>query len=105
MYYQKEKQITKRLYRAATAAEKEIKMKVYNVEDANGFFEVLFRCSGDVEIIAKDGRKIPVKDKEIQKVVRTAYSRATIREMELKFSSTDDSMKVLGFLGSIKSAA
>ena len=80
-------------------------MKIYNVEDTNRFFEVLSECSGDVEVVAKDGSMIQVNDKDVVRVLEAAYSGATIPEMELKFSRPEDSRRILCFLANSKKAA
>ena len=80
-------------------------MKVYNVEDTKRFFEVLSECKGDVEVVAKDGRTIPMNDKDVVKVLEAAYTGMMIPEMELRFSSPADSQRVLCFLANTKAAA
>ncbi len=80
-------------------------MKVYNIEDTNRFFEVLSECSGDVEIVGKDGTMIPFNDEEVAKVLETTFADTTIQEMELKLNDPKDFVRVLSFLEGMKNAA
>ena len=43
-------------------------MKVYNIEDTRRFFEVISECSGDVEVVGRDGKMIEMKDRDVARV-------------------------------------
>jgi hypothetical protein len=87
------------------AAEKEIEMKVYNIEDTNRFFEVLSECKGDVEVVGRDGSTISMNDKDVVRFLETAYTGMMIPEMELRLSSPADRQRVLSFMANTKAAA
>ena len=77
-------------------------MKVYNIEDTRRFFEVISECSGDVEVVGRDGKMIEMKDRDVARVFEAAFSDAVIPEMVLKFSRPEDGMRVLSFLANMK---
>ncbi len=79
-------------------------MKVYNIKDTERFFEVLSNCSGDVEIVGKDGTMIPFNKDDTARVLEEKYADVAIREMELQFSDPKDTVNMIMYLGNFKAA-
>ncbi len=82
-------------------------MKIYNISDTIGFFNRLSNCSGDVEIVSKDGTHIPLKeisDKDNLKVLAQTYASGLIREIELTFLRPSDAAMMCDYLAGEKIA-
>ena len=79
-------------------------MKVYNIKDTDRFFEVLNNCSGDVNIVAKDGTMIPFHKDDTARIMEESCAGVSIPELELKFSDPKDSVDMIIFLGNFRAA-
>ncbi len=83
-------------------------MKIYNISDTTGFFNRLSSCTGDVEIVSKDGTRIPLKaigDKKNLRLLAQTYANGLIREIELSFLRPSDATMMCDYLASRKIAA
>ena len=74
-------------------------MKLENVNNVDGLFEVLNSCSGTVELVSPEGDRINLKSK-LSQMIMTAklLNQATIKELELFVSEPDDMKKVVSFM-------
>ena len=74
-------------------------MKLENVNNVDGLFEVLNSCSGTVELVSPEGDRINLKSK-LSQMIMTAklLNQATIKELELFVSDPDDMKKVVSFM-------
>ncbi|MBP3241758.1 MAG: polya polymerase [Oribacterium sp.] len=74
-------------------------MKLENVNNVDGLFEVLNSCSGKVELVSPEGDRINLKSK-LSQMIMTAklLNQATIKELELFVSDPDDMKKVVSFM-------
>ncbi len=74
-------------------------MKLENVNNVDGLFEVLNSCSGTVELVSTEGDRINLKSK-LSQMIMTAklLNQATIKELELFVSDPDDMKKVVSFM-------
>ncbi|MGN0246633.1 MAG: hypothetical protein ACI4DK_11825 [Lachnospiraceae bacterium] len=83
-------------------------MKIYNIKDTKNFFEVLFRCSGDVELVSEDGLHISLKEKGRENdnlaLLAETYLHGTIRKMELSFLNPKDAEMVCDYLTGMKAS-
>lgn len=67
-------------------------MKIYNVENAEKFLEVIKQCKGSVELISKEGDRLNLKS-ELTKYLAISKLFADdtlINNMELVASDPDD---------------
>lgn len=67
-------------------------MKIYNVENAEKFLEVIRQCKGSVELISKEGDRLNLKS-ELTKYLAISKLFADdtlINNMELVASDPDD---------------
>ncbi len=74
-------------------------MKLVNVNNVDGLFQVLKSCEGAVYLISKEGDRINLKSK-ISQMLFTAnlFNKATIKELELIVSEPEDMKKVVDFM-------
>lgn len=74
-------------------------MKLENVNNVDGLFEVLNSCQGTVELVSSEGDRINLKSK-LSQMLMTAklLNQATIKELELFVSDPDDMKKVVSFM-------
>ncbi|MGN0131206.1 MAG: polya polymerase [Lachnospiraceae bacterium] len=83
-------------------------MKIYNISDTKKFFEVLFQCNGDVELVSAEGIHISLKEEGRKNdhlgLLAETYLRGTIREMELSFLDPRDAEMVCGYLTGMKAS-
>lgn len=74
-------------------------MKITNISDPKGFFEMLKQCTGNIELVTEDGDRLNLKSKLCQYIAMTdIFSNAEIGEMEILFSNTHDAALVVNFL-------
>lgn len=67
-------------------------MKIYNVENAEKFLEVIKQCKGSVELISKEGDRLNLKS-ELTKylaISKLFADNTLINNMELVASDPDD---------------
>ena len=74
-------------------------MKLVNINNVDRLFEVLNSCSGNVELVSKEGDRINLKSK-LSQMMMTAklFNTTTISELELIVSEPEDMKKVIDFM-------
>lgn len=66
-------------------------MKIYKIEDVEGFFEVLDKCKGVVELVTSEGDRLNLKSKLSQYVALTKmFKEAQIENIELIAHEPED---------------
>lgn len=74
------------------------KLKLYNIENLDGFFDAIDKCSGKVELVTGEGDRLNLKSKLTQYVAFShVFKDNKIGEMELLFSCPEDARMVLNF--------
>ena len=75
-------------------------MKIYNISNVEGFFEVIDSCEGKVELITSEGDRLNLKSKLCQYVSLTGLlnSAVEIPELELVAYEAADTEKLIKFL-------
>ena len=75
-------------------------MKLQNITDVKGFFDVVNECKGTVELVTADGDVLNLKSKLCQFVSMSSIfnNEAYIKELDLKFSEPEDFQKIMYFL-------
>ena len=74
-------------------------MKLVNVNNVEGLFEVLDKCQGDVYLVSKEGDRINLKYK-LSQMLFTAnlFTKANISELELIVAEPEDMKRVVDFM-------
>ncbi len=74
-------------------------MKLENVSNVEGLFKVLDSCKGKIELVSEEGDRINLKSK-LSQMILTAnlLNTATIKELELLVSDSEDMKKVISFM-------
>ena len=74
-------------------------MKLVNVNNVEGLFEVLDKCQGDVYLVSKEGDRINLKSK-LSQMLLTAnlFTKANISELELIVAEPEDMKRVVDFM-------
>lgn len=66
-------------------------MKVTNITDIPGFFDIVDKCKGRVELVTGEGDRLNLKSKLSQYVsLATIFSNGEIPEMEIIASEPED---------------
>ncbi|HAT02941.1 MAG TPA: polya polymerase [Oribacterium sp.] len=74
-------------------------MKLENVNNIEGLFNVLDHCEGKVELVSAEGDRINLKSKLSQMLLTAKLlDNATIKELELIVSEPNDMKKVVDFM-------
>lgn len=74
-------------------------MKIYHIEDIDGFFKVIDQCEGRVELVTGEGDRINLKSKLCQYIsLAEIFSNGEIPEMELIIQNPEDTKKLIGFI-------
>ena len=74
-------------------------MKLVNVNNVEGLFEVLDKCQGDVYLVSKEGDRINLKSKLSQMLfTATLFTKANINELELIVAEPEDMKRVVDFM-------
>lgn len=74
-------------------------MKIYHIEDIDGFFKVIDQCEGRVELVTGEGDRINLKSKLCQYIsLAEIFSNGEIPEMELVVQNPEDTKKLIGFI-------
>lgn len=74
-------------------------MKLENIKDVNGFFEVIDSCSGRVELISPEGDRLNLKSKLCQFIAFTSlFKSQEIASLELVTENKEDATKILEFM-------
>ena len=74
-------------------------MKLVNVNNVEGLFEVLDKCKGDVYLVSKEGDRINLKSK-LSQMLFTAnlFTKDNINELELIVAEQEDKKRVVDFM-------
>lgn len=74
-------------------------MIVNNITDIDGFFKVVDKCKGRVELITGEGDRLNLKSKLSQYVsLAQIFSNGEIPEMEILASDPDDVRMLVDFM-------
>lgn len=74
-------------------------MKIYHIEDIDGFFKVIDQCEGRVELVTGEGDRINLKSKLCQYIsLAEIFSNGEIPEMELVIQNPEDTKRLIGFI-------
>lgn len=74
-------------------------MKLENIKDVNGFFEVIDSCTGRVELISPEGDRLNLKSKLCQFIAFTSlFKSQEIASLELVTENKEDATKILEFM-------
>ena len=74
-------------------------MKIENITDIDGFFEVVSECKGSVELVSGEGDRINLKSKLAQIVaMANLFSNGYIRELDLVISEPEDVNRLLKYI-------
>ena len=75
-------------------------MKLYNLEDITGFFNIINTCKGKVELVTDEGDRLNLKSK-LSRYIALAdlfTDKGKIPEMEIMCSDPDDVVKIMNFI-------
>ena len=74
-------------------------MKVQNITDVDGFFEVVDSCKGRVELVTGEGDRLNLKSKLSQYVsMANIFSNGEIPELEVIAYEKEDTDKLIQFM-------
>lgn len=74
-------------------------MKLNNVKDLDGFFKMIDKCKGRVELVTTEGDRINLKSKLSQYVAfSNLMSDVNIPEMEILVSNSDDVSLLVSYM-------
>ena len=75
-------------------------MKIKNITDVEGFFNVVDSCDGKVELITGEGDRLNLKSKLCQYVSLTSILKSDVEipELEIVAYEPEDTEKILKFL-------
>lgn len=74
-------------------------MKLLNITDIDGFFEVINSCTGKVELVSDEGDRINLKSKLSQYFsMAKLFSDGTIDELEIVAYEPEDIEKLIDFM-------
>ncbi len=74
-------------------------MKIENVNNVEGLFNVLNACTGKVELVSSEGDRINLKSKLSQMLMMSQMlDQAYIKELELIVHEPTDMKKVVDFM-------
>lgn len=75
-------------------------MRLKNISDVEGFFNVIDQCEGRVELVSSEGDRINLKSRLTQYMAMVSiFSTDYIDELELVVSRPEDMERLLRFLG------
>ena len=74
-------------------------MKVQNITDIEGFFNVVDECKGRVELVTGEGDRLNLKSKLSQYVsMANIFSNGEIPELELIAYEKEDTDRLISFM-------
>lgn len=74
-------------------------MKIMNIKDVDGFFAVVDKCKGKVELVTGEGDRLNLKSKLSQLVsLANIFSNAEIPELELVAYEREDIDMLLNYM-------
>ena len=72
-------------------------MKLMNIKDVDGFFDLINKCEGDVELLSDDGDRINLKSTLCQFIAKEVFT-GMINELELVVHNPSDVIKIMNFM-------
>ena len=74
-------------------------MKIQNVKDIDGFFKIVDRCKGKVELVTGEGDRLNLKSKLTQFVsLAKVFADDIIPEMDLVVYEPEDAIHFINFM-------
>ncbi|MCI8673608.1 MAG: polya polymerase [Lachnospiraceae bacterium] len=74
-------------------------MKVFNITDIDGFFKVIDKCEGRVDLVTGEGDRLNLKSKLSQYVaLAKVFSDGVIEELELVAHEPKDVERLVSFM-------
>ena len=74
-------------------------MKIQNISDIEGFFKVVDKCKGKVELVTGEGDRLNLKSKLSQYVsLAKIFSNGDIPEMEIVAYENEDVERLIDFM-------
>lgn len=74
-------------------------MKLKNITDIDGFFDVVDSCKGRVELVTNEGDRLNLKSKLSQYVsLANIFSDGIIDDLEILASDPEDTIKLMKFM-------
>ncbi len=74
-------------------------MKIQNITDIEGFFKVVDRCKGKVELVTGEGDRLNLKSKLSQYVsLAKIFSNGDIPELEVVAYDKEDVERLIDFM-------
>lgn len=74
-------------------------MKVFNITDIDGFFKVIDKCEGRVDLVTGEGDRLNLKSKLSQYVaLAKVFSDGVIDELELVAHEPKDVERLVSFM-------
>lgn len=74
-------------------------MKLVNINDVNGFFDMIGECRGKVELVSPEGDRINLKSKLSQYVAMAEiFSNGYIRELEIVAYDHEDVSRIVKYM-------
>ncbi len=74
-------------------------MKLYHIQDIEGFFKMIDSCKGRVELVTGEGDRLNLKSKLSQFVsLAEMFNEEEIPELEIIASDKDDFEKIANFI-------
>lgn len=74
-------------------------MKIQNISDIDGFFKVIDKCKGRVELVTGEGDRLNLKSRLSQYVsLAKIFSNGDIPEMEIVAYEREDIERLIDFM-------
>ncbi|GGG19451.1 polya polymerase [Paenibacillus abyssi] len=73
-------------------------MKIYKIDDVDGFLQLLDTCKGTVELVSKEGDRLNLKSKLSQYVgLSKLFSEAEIHDIEIIAHEPEDAQRIFRY--------
>ena len=74
-------------------------MKLVNINDVNGFFDMIGECKGTVELVSPEGDRINLKSKLSQYVAMAEiFSNGYIKELDIVAQDKEDIDRLIKYM-------
>lgn len=74
-------------------------MKLVNIQDVNGFFDMIGECSGKIELVSPEGDRINLKSKLSQYLAMAEiFSNGYIRELDIIAYEPEDMNRIVRYM-------
>lgn len=74
-------------------------MKIVNINDVDGFFDMIRKCKGTVELVSPEGDRINLKSKLSQYIAMAEiFSNGYIRELDVVAYDEDDVARIMQYM-------